>query len=167
MINRRDGLLAGLGFGMLGAMGAEAATPGVVTDKGLGVVSRKLVAGLSAKDAAQSMESTADNANIKLVTTLALSQQVAAMTGKKQRLMTIYLFCDPLIAQDMVDANPLFAAFMPCRIAMVEDASGSLSLVMMDLDPLVAAAPAALQPKAKHIRDVLMHIMEAGANGDL
>ena len=167
MINRRDGLLAGLGLGMLGAFGAEAAPAAATDGAALGVVSRKLAAGLSAKDAAQSMESTADNANIKLVTTLALSEQVAAMTGKKQRLMTIYLFCDPLIAQDMVDANPLFAAFMPCRIAMVEDATGSLSLVMMNLDPLVAAAPPELQAKAKHIRDVLMKIMEAGANGDL
>lgn len=167
MFNRRDGLLAGLSLSILGAAAAEAAPTAGAASSGLGVVSRKLVAGLSAKDAAQSMESTAENANIKLVTTLALSEQVASMTGKKQRLMTIYLFCDPLIAQDMVDADTQFAAFMPCRIAMAEDAEGSLWLVMMDLDPLVAAAPPTLQPKAKHIRDVLMSIMEAGATGDL
>lgn len=167
MINRRDGLLAGLSLSILGAVTTEAAPGAAAASTGLGVVSRKLAAGLSAKDAAQSMATTADNANIKLVTTLALSEQVAAMTGKKQRLMTIYLFCDPLIAQDMVDAHTQFAAFMPCRIAMAEDAEGSLWLVMMDLDPLVAAAPPALQPKARHIRDVLMNIMEAGANGDL
>ena len=167
MFNRRDGLLAGLSLSILGTAAAEAAPTAGTASSGLGVVSRKLVAGLSAKDAAQSMESTAENANIKLVTTLALSEQVASMTGKKQRLMTIYLFCDPLIAQDMVDADTQFAAFMPCRIAMAEDAEGSLWLVMMDLDPLVAAAPPALQPKAKHIRDVLMSIMEAGATGDL
>ena len=37
----------------------------------------------------------------------------------------------------MIDFNPIFVAYMPCRIAMVEDEDGQLWLMMVNLDMLI------------------------------
>jgi len=89
--------------------------------------------------------------------------------GKKARRMEIYQFCDPLTAQRMVEANIHFAAYLPCRIALVEDEKGQGWLVMMNLDMMINGATLNkdLKEQAIKVRDTLMDIMEAGANGDL
>ncbi|MDH5394690.1 MAG: DUF302 domain-containing protein, partial [Gammaproteobacteria bacterium] len=78
-------------------------------------------------------------------------------------------FCDPLTAQQMVEANIHFAAYLPCRIALVEDKDGKGWLVMMNLDMMLHSATLGkeLKVSATKVRDVLMDIMQAGANGDL
>jgi uncharacterized protein (DUF302 family) len=62
-----------------------------------------------------------------------------------------------------------FAAYLPCRIALVEDAKGQGWLVMMDLNLLINAAhlQPALKARAIEVRNSLENIMKAGANGDL
>lgn len=132
------------------------------------VVKMEIVEGVSFEDAVASMKLRANTHNMKLVAHLPLSQQVEAM-GKKARTMEIYQFCDPLTAQRMVEANIHFAAYLPCRIALVEDQKGKGWLVMMNLDMMLQGATLnkQLREQAKKVRDVLMDIMEAGANGDL
>jgi uncharacterized protein (DUF302 family) len=132
------------------------------------VVKMPLADGISFDDAVASMKLRANSHNMKLVAELPLSKQVEAM-GKKARRMDIYQFCDPLTAQRMVEANIHFAAYLPCRIAMVEDSHGKGWLVMMNLDMMLHGATlnAELKVSATKVRDVLMDIMQAGANGDL
>lgn len=128
-----------------------------------------LAKGVSLDDAAQSMKLRANALNMKLVAELPLSKQVEAITGKHEPRATIYQFCDALTASQMLKYNLDFAAYLPCRIALVEDAKGQGWLVMMDLNLLINAAN--LQPELKaraiEIRDNLENIMQAGANGDL
>ncbi len=133
------------------------------------VVKMPLAKGVSLDDAAGSMKLRANALNMKLVAELPLSKQVEAITGKPEPRATIYQFCDALTASQMLKYNLDFAAYLPCRIALVEDAKGQGWLVMMDLNLLINAAN--LQPELKtraiEIRDNLENIMKAGANGDL
>ena len=132
------------------------------------VVKMAIVEGISFDDAVASMKLRANSHNMKLVAELPLSKQIQSM-GHKARRMEIYQFCDPLTAQRMVEANIHFAAYLPCRIAMVEDAQGKGWLVMMNLDMMLQGASLTkeLKTQATKVRDVLMDIMQAGANGDL
>ena len=132
------------------------------------VVKMPLVDEVSFDDAVVSMKLRANIHNMKLVAELPLSKQIEAM-GKKARRIEIYQFCDPLIAQRMVEANINFAAYLPCRIALVEDEKGQGWLVMMNLDMMLNGATLndELKAQAIKVRDTLMDIMHAGANGDL
>lgn len=128
-----------------------------------------LAKGVSPDDAVQSMKLRANLLNMHLVAELPLSRQVSAITGKPSQNVTIFQFCDALTARRMLDDNLAFAAYLPCRIALVEDARGRGWLVMMDLDMILDAADRSpgLKARALEVRDKLEDIMRAGANGDL
>lgn len=103
------------------------------------VVKMRIADNVSLDDAVESMKLRGNALNIKLVAELPLSKQVEAMTGKPVRRMEIYQFCDALTAKQMVDFSIDFAAYLPCRIALVEDDKqpGRGWLVMMDLNMLI------------------------------
>ncbi len=123
---------------------------------------------VSAEDAVESMKLRANILNIKLVAELPLSQQIKAM-GEKSRRIEIYQFCDALTAKRMVDYNMSFAAYLPCRITLVEDEKGALWLLTMNLDMFIKHPKfdAKLKQEAVRVRDTLMEIMNAGAKGEL
>lgn len=133
------------------------------------VVKMPVAKGVTMDDAVESMKSKANFLNMKLVAELPLSKQVEATTGKTERRMAIYQFCDAMTAKQMVDFNIDFAAYLPCRIALIEDEKGQAWLIMLDLSLLINGAQ--LNPKLKNlaveVRDNLDAIMKAGANGDL
>lgn len=135
------------------------------------VVKIRIAEGVSLDDAVESMKLRANVLNMKLVAELPLSKQVEAMLGQPVRRMTIYQFCDALTAKQMVDFSLDFAAYLPCRIALVEDdkAPGKGWLVMMDLNMIINVANLSpeMKTKAIEVRDTLESIMKAGANGEL
>jgi uncharacterized protein (DUF302 family) len=71
-------------------------------------------------------------------------------------------------AHEMVKFNPIFAAYMPCRIALVEDQEGKHWLMMLNLDMLInnTPLPPELRKIAERVNATLTQIMEAGANGE-
>jgi len=127
--------------------------------------------GVSLADAAESMRLRANALNLKLVAELPLSKQVEAITGKPQRTVTIYQFCDAVLAKDLIDMNLDFAVYMPCRIALIEDAQGQGWLVMMDVNVDAVAKekrlPQALKDRVNAVRKSLIDIMQAGSKGEL
>lgn len=131
------------------------------------VVRVPLAPKVSLDDAVQSMKIRANNLNMKLVGEMPLSKQLQAM-GEKSRRIEIFQFCDPLTAKKMVEANIEFAAYLPCRITLVEDDQGKGWLVMMNLDPLINAANLnpELRKEAIKVRDTLNEIIQAGAQGE-
>ena len=135
------------------------------------VVKMAVKPGVSLDDAAESMRLRANSLNMKLVAELPLSNQVEAITGKPQRRMTIFQFCDALTARDLIELDIDFAIYMPCRIALIEDAKGQSWLIMMDIDVNALAqekrVPSALKKRIEEVRATLINIMEAGAKGDL
>ena len=89
--------------------------------------------------------------------------------GQDAHYMRLLAFCDALIAKKMVDYNLIFAGFLPCRIAVVEDAQGKGWLVTMNMDMMLHAVdlPDDLKPLAEKVRDTIYSIVDAGVNGDL
>ena len=83
--------------------------------------------------------------------------------------MRILAFCDALIAKKMVEYNIIFAGFLPCRIAVLEDSNGKGWIVTQNMDMMLHAVdlPEDLQPLAKKVRDTIYSIVDAGVNGDL
>ncbi len=132
------------------------------------VVKMKLAEGVTMDDAVTSMKLRANILNMKLVSEMPLSKQIEAM-GKETRRIDIYQFCNPLTAKRMVDYDINFAAYLPCRIALVEDENGQGWLVMMDLNMILRMSELSpnLEREAKEVRDSLQEIMRAGANGEL
>ena len=148
---------------------AKTPPPQIISSLNKTVIRMPLAHGVGLDDAVESMKLRANLLNMKLVAELPLSKQVEATTGKPERRMTIYQFCDALTAKQMVDYSMDFAAYLPCRIALIEDEKGQGWLVMMDLNILIDSA--GLNPKLKEkaieVRNNLESIMKAGANGEL
>jgi len=132
------------------------------------VVKRALADGVSFDEAVESMKLRANLLNMKLVAEMPLSKQVEAM-GEQSRRMEIYQFCDPLTAVRMVEANIHFAAYLPCRISVVEDGTGQVWLVMMNPDLMLNGTTLsdAVKQQATRVRNDLLQIMQAGADGEL
>lgn len=145
---------------------AAAAMPSI--DIAKTVVQMPLKDGVKPEDAIDSMKLRANNINFKLVAHQPLSKELESM-GVKARRMEIFQFCDPRIANDMVNHNLAFAAYLPCRIALVEDPKGKFHLMTLNLDPFIASSglQGDLLKKAMQVRDAIGSIMQAGASGDL
>lgn len=132
------------------------------------VIKMPIAADVSFDDAIESMKLRANALNIKLVAELPLSKQIEAMGASSHR-MGIYQFCDALTAKKMVEFDINFAAYLPCRIALVEDQQGKGWLLMMNMDMLInnPQLQGDLKKTAIGVRDSLLEIMQAGAKGEL
>jgi uncharacterized protein (DUF302 family) len=171
----RSSILAVAGF-VLGSLllstpASWAAAPKSQQATGSGVYRLAIDHGVSMSEAAESMRLRANALNLQLVAELPMSKQVEAVTGKPQRTIIIFQFCDAVLAKDLIDVNPEFAIYMPCRIALIEDAKGQGWLVMMDVNVDAVAKEKRLSPALKDrvnaVRKSLIDIMQAGAKGEL
>ena len=153
--------------GLADAATSSKAKPAPVLDIAQTVVKMPLEKGVSMDAAVEAMKIRANKLNFKLVAEMPLSKQIEAM-GEKSRRMEIYQFCDALTAKKMVEYDINFSAYLPCRIAMVEDSNVQAWLVMMNLDMFIQGAKlsAPLQAEAIKVRNTLTEIMQAGAKGD-
>lgn len=130
---------------------------------------RPVAEGLSAADVEETMRFVANEHNFKNVGELPLSDQVAAMTGEEQRFWKIYMFCNPLTAARMIDYSDAFSAYLPCRIALVEDKNGQLWLYTLNMDMMIHGGtelPPELFEEANQVKDIILDIMNRGAEGD-
>lgn len=132
------------------------------------VVKMPLEEGVTMDDAVASMKLRANMLNMMFVAHQPLGEQVRKM-GHESKRLDIFQFCDPLIARRMVDYNEVFAAYMPCRIALVEGPDGGAHLLMLDLNMLIEGSELSpeLRELADEVNSKLTEIMEAGAGGEL
>ncbi|ADC62598.1 DUF302 domain-containing protein [Allochromatium vinosum] len=132
------------------------------------VVKMPLAEDVSIDDAIDSMLLRANGLNFKLVARQPLYKELEAM-GVETRHVEIFQFCDARIAARMLAENLDFAAYLPCRITLIEDQDGKVWLVTLDLDRVMQMAdlPPNLKELAIKVRDTMNEIMTAGANGDL
>lgn len=129
---------------------------------------RKVKAGVSADDVAEILRSVAIERNMKEVGVLPLSKELEARTGQKQKHLTVYSYCSPSIAREMVDFSPHMAAFLPCRITVVEKEDG-LWLYTLNMDMMVKMGrklPSPLKENAMSVRDTIWEMMERGSKGE-
>ncbi len=129
----------------------------------------KVAEGLTFEDVDQSIRQIAIDRNIKGVGDLPLGDQVAAMTGKPWRKLNIYLYCNPLTAAKMVEFDPAYAAYLPCRVSLVEDDTGQLWLYTLDMDMMIYGGktlPPDLLKEALEVKDIMQDILTRASEGD-
>ena len=133
------------------------------------VWSAKVAEGLTFEEVDQSIKNIAIERNIRGVGELPLGDQVAAMTGEPWRKLNIYLYCNPLTAAKMVEHDIAFAAYLPCRISLVEDENGDLWITTLDMDMMIHGGktlPPELLAEALEVKDIMLDILERAAEGD-
>jgi uncharacterized protein (DUF302 family) len=151
-----------------GAAGAAADRPTVeIVEISQTVVKMSVQKGVSLEDASNAMMSKAAELNLKQVGRLKVHEQIRAR-GKESPHLEILQFCDPDDALLMVLKDPLYSAYMPCRIALVEDVAGKPWLFMLNLDMLINSnsLPTDLQELAIRVNQAMLAVMTAGATGD-
>ena len=129
---------------------------------------RKVAKGVTPNDIEQILKQVATERNMKDVGTLPLSKELEARTGQKQKLLTVYSFCTPTTARRMVDFSPHMAAYLPCRISVVEKEDG-LWMYTLNMDMMVKMGrqlPSPLKEEARAVRDTIWEMMERGSKGE-
>ena len=126
--------------------------------------------GLSADDVIESMKSIAVSRNFLFVGESPFSKQIEAITGEPYRYVNFLSFCDARVGRQMLEYRNEYSGFMPCRIALVEDNEGKLTLYSMNLDMMIHGGrklPDELKESSMRVRDTILAIMEGGAAGEL
>ncbi len=135
---------------------------------------KKVVEGMSFDEVVEAMEIKANELNFKKVGHNEFWRDVGAITGLPTTRLEVLQFCDAVVGRRMLDYSPEFVIFIPCRIALYEDANGDIWLMTLDWDVTwlsLAWHPdsqldEALKRDAVRIRDVMEKIMHAGATGE-
>jgi uncharacterized protein (DUF302 family) len=130
------------------------------------VLKMSLAEGVTPDAAVEAMNSKAVELNMKLVGHQNVGAELEARGIESPRL-EIFQYCRPEDAVKMVRFNTIYAAYMPCRIALVQDSDGQYWLEMLNLDMIINAyeLPAELQAIAITINGEMLSIITAGATG--
>ena len=130
--------------------------------------------GVSWDDAVEAMKLRANEVNFKFVGSSPLWKQIEAETEQPSAKVEMFRFCDARMARKILDEVPEFIVFLPCKIALIEDAEGKLWVMTLDWD--VSWLDYAQNPNshlskdirehAKLIRENIQYIMEGAATGD-
>ncbi len=150
------------------AVADESAAGISYTDVKLQIARIQIQDSVSFDDAVESLKLRANQHNLKFVGVNQLYKEIAALTGKPAKRMEIFNFCDGLTANKMLTADPLMIAFMPCRIALLEDKDGKRWVISMMMDiKLIQAMPEDTRLSAEHVMSAMKDMMVAASKGDL
>jgi uncharacterized protein (DUF302 family) len=130
--------------------------------------------GLKFDDVVEAMKAKANEINFKFVGHNPLWKDIVAITGKTDTpRVEFFSFCDAIVARELMDLSLEFAVFLPCRIAVVEDAHKKIWLLTLDWDVRwldTSKNPNQISDKLRqgaiNIREAIDKIMRAGATGE-
>lgn len=138
------------------------------TDVKLQIARIQIQDGVSFDDAVESLKLRANQHNLKFVGVNQLYKEIEALTGKPSKRIEIFNFCDGLTANKMLAADPQMIAFMPCRIALIEDKEGKRWVISMMMDvKMIQAMPNDTRKSAEHVMEAMKDMMVAASKGDL
>jgi len=129
---------------------------------------RKVKKGVTIDDIERSLASVATEQNMRSVGELPLSKELEARSGKKEKFLKVYSYCSPTTARTMVDFSPHMAAYLPCRISVVEKEDG-LWMYTLNMDMMIRMGrklPPGLKEEALKVRNTIWEMMEKGSQGD-
>jgi uncharacterized protein (DUF302 family) len=130
--------------------------------------------GLSFDDVVEAMKTKANEINFKYVGVNPLWKDIVAITGKQDTpRVEFFSFCDSIVARELLDISLAFAIFLPCRVAVVEDAYKKIWILTLDWDVRwldTSKNPnkisESLRERAIFVREAIDKIMRAGATGE-
>jgi uncharacterized protein (DUF302 family) len=161
-------LIAALSLLLASMPAAFAEDPEVqMFDIGQTVIKVALAEGVGPQDAVDAMMSKAVELNMKMVGHQNVGKELRNR-GVESPHLEIFQFCNPEDAIKMVKFNTIYAAYMPCRIALVQDSEGKYWLEMLNLDMIINAyeLPPELQAIAITVNGTMLSILTAGATGE-
>ena len=129
---------------------------------------RKVKPGVTIAQIEMALASISAEENMRSVGELPLSKELEARSGKKEKFLKVYSYCTPATARRMVDFSPHMAAYLPCRITVVERDDG-LWMYTLNMDMMVRMGrklPAPLDQEAMKVRDTIWKMMERASQGD-
>ena len=129
---------------------------------------RKVKAGVTVNDIEQVFAQVSAEHNMKSVGELPLSKELEARTGTKQKFLKVYSYCTPTTARIMVDFSPNMAAYLPCRLTVVERDDG-LWIYTLNMDMMVKMGrklPSPLKEEAWKVRETIYQMLDRGAKGE-
>lgn len=129
---------------------------------------RKVKDGVTIAEVEQAFTSVAAEDNIKAVGEFHLSKELSLRSGKQEKFLKVYSYCSPMIARQMVDFSPHMAAYMPCRLTVVERDDG-LWIYALNMDMLIKMGrklPPDLRKSVLQVRDTMWKMMERGSQGE-
>ena len=122
--------------------------------------------GVTGPEVDESIKSMATNESILHVAMFPLSEQIANVTGKPYRHLTIHNICDAATAGKIADIDDRYAVILPCRIAVVEGKDGKIRMISMNVDVMKAMnlPDSALGP-ATDVAEKMNAIIEGAKEG--
>lgn len=138
------------------------------TNVRLQIASIQVQDGISFDDAVESLKLRANQHNLKFVGANPIYKEIEALTGKPAKRMEIFNFCDGLTANKLLAADHMMIAFMPCRIAIIEDKTGKRWVISMMMDlKMIRAMPEDTRKSAEKVMAAMKDMMVAASTGDL
>ncbi len=131
--------------------------------------------GLTFEDVKTSMELSANKLNFKKVGESPMWKDFQAVLGDMEApRMEVFHYCDIAAGRELLKASPESIAYLPCRIAIMEDANKAIWVITLDWDMAwldTVQGKMGVNPElgkfAKDINQKMDNIMRAAANGDL
>jgi len=142
----------------------ESKDPGVAM-----VYSIPVKEGITYEDLKRSFKSLAKQSNVLYSGERPFYKQLEARSGKPHRIISFLAFCHPQSGQMISDYNDAYTAFMPSRVAIVEDKSGKLWLHTMRVDLMLYGGkplPPELTAEGLHVWETTRDMMIAAAAGE-
>jgi len=132
--------------------------------------------GLSFDEVVESMKLRANQVNLKLVGHSPMVKDIQAVLGDfNTPRMEVFHFCDIEAGREIMKLVPESVVYLPCRIAVMEDAQKNIWVLTLDWDTAwldgINSGAMGVSPEmmalAKKIRDNMDNVMRAAAAGDL
>ncbi|HQT30981.1 MAG TPA: DUF302 domain-containing protein [Thiobacillus sp.] len=131
--------------------------------------------GVTFDEVIESMMLRANQINLKYVGKNQISKDFkVVLNDDSAPRIEVFSFCDIAVGRDLLRIIPEMVVFMPCRIAVMEDADKKIWVLTLDWDVTginLAGKQLNITPELREgalaIRDKLDSVMRAGANGDL
>jgi uncharacterized protein (DUF302 family) len=138
-------------------------------------VKYKAKPGLTFDEVVESMMLRANQVNLKYVGSNLMWKDFHAVLGDTGApRVEVFSFCDIAVGRDLLKIIPEMVVFLPCRIAVMEDAEKNIWVLTLDWDVTwldIAGKHMGLTPELRQgaidIREKMDKVMRAGANGDL
>lgn len=129
----------------------------------------KVKPGVSVADIEAALSTVATDENTKAVGVLPLSDELQARDPSvKQKMLRVISYCSPATARMMVDFSPAMAAFLPCRVTIVEQEDG-LWLYTLNMDMMIKMGkkmPPDLKAATMKVRNTIWKMLEKGSSGE-
>ena len=129
----------------------------------------KVKPGVTVADIEAALSTVATDENTKAVGVLPLSDELQARDPSvKQKMLRVISYCSPATARMMVDFSPAMAAFLPCRVTIVEQEDG-LWLYTLNMDMMIKMGkkmPPDLKAATMKVRNTIWKMLEKGSSGE-